>query len=65
MMVNFAPEKLRYHVQIDWYFLLGMSNLVILIVTQIGLPIMFLQVNRLCTIVVISFLFMLLMACRF
>lgn len=64
-LLALAPEKMRYHVYVDWYLVLGCANLVILIVAQIGLPLMFVQLNRLNIIVLFSFIFMLLMVARY
>lgn len=64
-LVAMAPERLRYHVQVDWFFLLGLSNLVILVVSQIGLPLIYTQMNQLSGIVGGSFVLLVVMAARY
>lgn len=64
-LVAMAPRRLKFSVHVDWFLILGFANLTILLVTQLGLPVLYKQVNTLSLVVLVSFMFMLLMALRY
>lgn len=61
-----APVKLRFLVHLDWYLMLGFSNLLIVTVSQWDLlPLMYHQMSTLCLIVMMSFLLIIWMVARY
>lgn len=65
-LISAAPHKMQYYVYMDWYLMLGFSNLFIIVVNQ--LPWAFVlhdQMSYLVMIVVTSYCFLICMVMRF
>lgn len=63
--VSVVPDKMQYHVYMDWYLVLGFSNLVIIAATLMPWVLLHAQLSYLTMIAGASACFLIVMASRF